>query len=102
VVRRHLRLNIFKTNDVALCVGYLPCHERDSLPARRIRWEFIGGHQLIAVSFFIDGFDLVRSGGLPSLVEKRASFVLISPQTIRPAAKRGISPDSIEKVGQGH
>jgi hypothetical protein len=36
-----------------------------------------------------------------TLVEKRASIHPISPQTIRYAAKGGISPGSIENVGQG-
>jgi hypothetical protein len=36
-----------------------------------------------------------------TLVEKNPSIRPFSPQLIRPAAKGGISPGSIENVGQG-
>jgi hypothetical protein len=35
------------------------------------------------------------------LLEKGLPFAPISPQTVQSAAKRGISPGSIENVGQG-
>jgi hypothetical protein len=38
---------------------------------------------------------------MKSLVEKRVSFAPISSQTIRSAVKVGISPGSIENMGQG-
>jgi hypothetical protein len=42
-----------------------------------------------------------RGGGVQALVEKGLPFTPISPQTIRPAAKGGISPGSLENVSQG-